>query len=60
MRMTESGPLYYVALHCIEVDIYIVDYVNVCVNTDISGIFFPQANFRIVIQELRDHIYLAG
>ena len=41
--MTESGPQYYVALHCIEVDIYVMDYVNVCANTDISGIFFSQS-----------------
>lgn len=57
--MTESGPQYYVALHCIEVDIYVMDYVNVCANTDISGTFF-QSKFRIVIQELGDRIYLAG
>ena len=40
--MTESGPQYYEALRCIEVDIYVMDYVNVCADTDISGIFFRQ------------------
>lgn len=40
--MTEFGPQYYVALRCIEVDIYIMDCVNVHANTDTSGIFFRQ------------------